>query len=101
MRAKHRLAHRRWTDLFVDVDESALLFDLEATWWSPAPRSELLPDLRRRGVRVATLVYDLMPLRNPEWFDPQNRVAFVPWARRSEEQTYELPSLMRKSCGVL
>lgn len=81
MRARHRLAHRRWTDLFVDLDERTLLFDLEATWWSPAPRPQLLPELRGRGVRVATLVYDLMPLRNPEWFDPENRAVFVPWAR--------------------
>jgi glycosyltransferase involved in cell wall biosynthesis len=81
MRAKRRLAHRRWADLFVDLDEGALLFDLEATWWSPAPRPQLLPELRERGVRVATLVYDLMPLGNPEWFDPENRGVFVPWAQ--------------------
>lgn len=81
MRARHRLAHRRWTDLFVDLDERTLLFDLEATWWSPAPRPELLPELRRHGVRVATLVYDLMPLTDPEWFDPENRAVFEPWAR--------------------
>ena len=81
MRAEGRLAHRRWTDLFVDLDDGSLLFDLEATWWSPAPRPQLLPELRRRGIRVATLVYDLMPLRDPQWFDPENRAVFVPWAR--------------------
>lgn len=81
MRVGHRLAHRRWTELFVEVDERTLLFDLEATWWSPAPRPELLPELRRQGVRVATLVYDLMPLADPEWFDPENRAVFEPWAR--------------------
>ncbi len=80
-RAQHRLAHRRWAELFVDLDERTMLFDLEATWWSPAPRPALLPELRARGVRVATLVYDLMPLRNPEWFDPENRAVFVPWAQ--------------------
>lgn len=80
-RLQHRMAHRRWTELFVDLDERMMLFDLEATWWSPAPRPELLPEVKARGVRVATLVYDLMPLRNPEWFDPENRAVFVPWAR--------------------
>lgn len=84
-RARHRLAHRRWTELFVDLDDHTVLFDLEATWWSPAPRPALLADLRRRGVPVATLVYDLMPLRNPEWFDPENRGVFVPWARAQLE----------------
>lgn len=77
----HRAAHRRWRHLFVEPDEATMLFDLEATWWSPAPRQELLPALRARGVRVATLVYDLMPLSDPEWFDPDNRAVFVPWAR--------------------
>lgn len=77
----HRLAHRRWRDLFVDPDEHTLLFDLEATWWSPATRTELLPRMRAQGTPVATLVYDLMPLSNPEWFDPENRAVFVPWAR--------------------
>jgi glycosyltransferase involved in cell wall biosynthesis len=79
--AAHRVAHRRWRNLFVEPDEATVLFDLEATWWSPAPRAELLPRLKVSGVRVATLVYDLMPLSNPEWFDPENRAVFVPWAR--------------------
>ena len=84
-RARHRAAHRRWTELFVDPVEHGLVFDLEATWWSPAPRARLLPELKAKGVRVATLVYDLMPLRNPEWFDPENRAAFEPWARAQME----------------
>ncbi|HAS10039.1 MAG TPA: hypothetical protein DCS55_05885 [Acidimicrobiaceae bacterium] len=80
-KARHALAHRRWSELFVDFEAGTMLFDLEATWWSPATRTELLPGLKAQGVRVATLVYDLMPLRNPEWFDPENRAVFVPWAR--------------------
>lgn len=79
--AAHRAAHRHWRHLFVEPDETTMLFDLEATWWSPAPRPELLPRLAARGVRVATLVYDLMPLSDPEWFDPDNRAVFVPWAQ--------------------
>src|SRR5690606_39155621 len=82
---QHRLAHRRWTELFIDLDERTMLFDLEATWLSPAPRPRLLPEVKARGVRVATLVYDLMPLRNPEWFDPENRSVFLPWARAQLE----------------
>lgn len=84
-RVQHALAHRRWSEQFIDFDERTMLFDLEATWWSPAPRPRLLPELKARGVRVATLVYDLMPLRNPEWFDPENRAVFVPWARAQLE----------------
>lgn len=98
MRGRHRLAHRRWTDLFVDLDERTLLFDLEATWWSPAPRPELLPELRGRGVRVATLVYDLMPLRNPEWFDPENRAVFEPWTRAQLEHA-ELAICFSRFCA--
>ena len=83
--ARQVLAHRRWSEHVVDFDDRTMLFDLEATWWSPAPRPELLPELKARGVTVATLVYDLMPLRNPEWFDPENRAVFEPWARAQLE----------------
>lgn len=95
---QHRLAHRRWTELFVDLDERTMLFDLEATWWSPAPRPQLLPELRARGVRVATLVYDLMPLANPEWFDPENRAVFEPWARAQLEHA-ELAVCFSRFCA--
>src|SRR3546814_82999 len=39
-----------------------------------------------------------MPLRNPEWFDPQNRAAFVPWARAQLEHA-ELAICFSRFCA--
>ena len=44
-------------------------FDLEAAWHNQPPRSEILPRLRREGVRTATLIADVMPVQFTEWFD--------------------------------
>lgn len=62
-------AHR---DLLVrDIPAGAVFFDLDAVWnLVDAPRSELYPRLRANGVRVVTLVHDLLPVTNPSWFDP-------------------------------
>lgn len=92
------IAHARLGDDLVRLGPGSLLFDLEATWWSPASRVSLLPALRRRGVRVATLVYDLMVLRNPEWFDPDNRAAFTPWAHAQLAHT-ELAVVFSEFCA--
>ena len=48
----------------------SVLLELDTVWnnlW--IERAELLASLRARGVHVATLVYDLLPQRHPEWFE--------------------------------
>ena len=52
-------------------------FDLEAAWHNPRHRNELLPELQRSGLRLATLVADLMPYTHPHWFDSQQRQIFA------------------------
>ncbi len=59
-----------------DPQTSTVLFDLEAAWNDPVPRTELLPSLRARGVRSGALVADVLPVLHPEWFDPQLLVDF-------------------------
>lgn len=54
-------------------------FDLDGSWYDPTPRSRLLPDLAERGVRIVPFIYDLMPLRHPEWFPPQQVALFESW----------------------
>lgn len=59
-------------DLVVDAfPAGSVFFDADATWnLDDAPRAELLPRLRERGVRVVALQYDLLPVTHPQWFDP-------------------------------
>lgn len=48
--------------------------------------SRILPRRRRQiehwrksGVRIAVVIYDLLPLSNPEWFDDKQATAFSEW----------------------
>lgn len=53
-----------------------VLFDLEAAWNDPVPRTDLLAELSAAGVRSGTLVADVLPVLHPEWFDAQLLVDF-------------------------
>ena len=49
----------------------SVLLEMDTVWnnlW--VERAALLAQLRDRGVHVAVLVYDLLPQRHPEWFEP-------------------------------
>ncbi len=56
--------------------EDAVWFDVEATWHSPKPRHELLPELLQAGIHTAALVADVFPVRRPEWFERHARERF-------------------------
>lgn len=75
--ADQRCAHRTLSDLAVP---GSVFVDIEAAWWNPDDRQELLPALRSAGVHCALLAHDLLPLSNPEWFDENSRNTFGPWA---------------------
>ncbi len=51
--------------------------DLEAGWHDPRPRNQLLPELHRTGVSIATLVADIFPITSPEWFTPETVAKFT------------------------
>ncbi len=49
----------------------SVLLEMDTVWnnlW--IDRATLLPELRAQRVHVAVLVYDLLPQRHPEWFEP-------------------------------
>lgn len=64
----------RWTP-----PRGAVFLDLEGSWYAPTPRSELLPALRRSGVRRMVFLHDVMPLVQPQWFTPRHRAVFADW----------------------
>ena len=59
-------------DLLIDaIPAGATLLDLDATWnLDDAPRSRWYPQLQQSGVRVISLLHDVLPVTHPEWFDP-------------------------------
>ncbi len=48
-------------------------------WISTDYHSYIDRAVSERGLRFALLVYDIIPLRRPEWVDPGNVVAFRKW----------------------
>jgi len=85
-----RVALRRWRsrrrpplplhpELVHEPAAGSVFLDLEGSWYDPTPRSELLPALRRAGVRTMVFVHDVMPVTHPEWFTPMHRSVFGSW----------------------
>jgi glycosyltransferase involved in cell wall biosynthesis len=64
------LVDARRGDLFVGLD---LVADRLPVDW--------IAELRRRGVRIAFVVYDTLPLRNPQWWPEGTGPVFESWAR--------------------
>jgi GT2 family glycosyltransferase/glycosyltransferase involved in cell wall biosynthesis len=64
-----------------ELAQRAVLLEVDAVWNEvQVDREQLLRDARGRGVRVATFVHDLLPLRHPDWFAPALRRIFDPVA---------------------
>lgn len=79
-RRRRRELHPEHRELELDgFDPGTIFLDLEGSWYDPTPRSELLPRLAAQGVRCVPFVYDLMPVRFPEWFPPQQVEVFGDW----------------------
>lgn len=66
-----RTVHRDHRELAVgELPAGSVLLELDTVWnqtW--VDRDRLYRHLRDRGVHVAVLVYDLLPLEHPEWFE--------------------------------
>ena len=59
-------------DLFLGLDLAAHLL--------PRHQAQVL-DWKRSGVKVHVLVYDLLPLQHPEWFNPKTTRNFKRWVK--------------------
>lgn len=67
-------------DAFAGVQtDGDVLLSIGAPWWQD-DYVELVTEARRRhGLRLALLVYDLIPVRAPEWCDPHLVAIFGAW----------------------
>lgn len=57
-----------------------LLLSLGATWSHPA-HAPAAGHLRRHGVRVARMIYDLIPTIKPQWVEEIHTRLITPWVR--------------------
>lgn len=78
-RARRRPARPLHPELEYRPPPGAVFLDIEGSWYDPTPRSELLPELRGRGVHTMAFVHDVMPVVHPEWFTPLHRSVYRDW----------------------
>jgi len=63
--------------LYIDKFEyGSILLDIESTWHSKVKRSDLLPNLKKAGVRIVKIHYDIIPLLFPETTHPNTVKVF-------------------------
>jgi glycosyltransferase involved in cell wall biosynthesis len=59
------------------LEPGSVLLDADASWnVRAAARDALLPELAASGVAVVQVLYDILPLLQPEWFEPKNAAVF-------------------------
>ena len=68
-------------DCFLTVDDmttycNPTFFDLDSVWASITPRIDLYWELKKRNIRVVTLVYDVIVLSHPQFTSADNLVRF-------------------------
>ncbi len=70
-----------------------------AGWDDPTHTHRLLSAKRRFGLRLAVLVYDLIPLRRPEWCDRQTAARFRRWIEALLEEADHLLAISAATAG--
>ncbi|MGN0637334.1 MAG: glycosyltransferase family 4 protein [Huintestinicola sp.] len=50
-----------------DLSPHSVFFDMDNVWNSRFVRSSLYPLLKQRGIRILTQVYDIIPIKHPEF----------------------------------
>ena len=58
------------------------LVTLGSPWFAEDYTDRIATARKRHGVRFALLVYDIIPIRRPEWVDRSLAKQFVPWCRK-------------------
>lgn len=63
-----RVSHPGWHKglLLPKFEPGSIFLDLDASWHNKLKRSSLLPALKRGGVNIATIHYDIIPILFPE-----------------------------------
>ena len=61
-RAVHKLGRQLPRRRETEFDPGSVFLDIESSWHSKVKRSQLLPYLKQRGVKLAKLHYDIIPI---------------------------------------
>ena len=59
------------------IPERSVFFDIDSVWNNRMRRSFLLPYLKKRGVRIAVFVHDIIPVIFPQYCDRETAMRFL------------------------
>ena len=68
------------------IPQGSVFFEIDSVWAVPLKRYYLLPLLKRRGVKIAVLIYDIIPILFPQFTSEDNYVRF--WQYFESEMIY-------------
>ena len=69
-----------FSDNFITIDEfesNSVFFDMNSCWHTMPNRSYLLPKLKNKQIRIAVLIYDIIPIRYPQYMNGQTLMRFM------------------------
>lgn len=52
---------------YEDIHAGDVFFDIDSVWNSRLRRSEILPILKEHGVKIAVMIYDIIPITHPQY----------------------------------
>ncbi len=60
-----------------ELEEGSVFFDMNSCWHTMPNRSWLLPRLKNKQIRIFVLIYDLIPIRHPQYMVGQTLMRFM------------------------
>ncbi|MGL5434323.1 MAG: glycosyltransferase family 4 protein [Lachnospiraceae bacterium] len=68
------------TDRWISINElegGSVFFDIDSVWNSSCPRSALFPQLKNQGLKIASYIYDTIPINNPQYCHTRTILKFM------------------------
>ena len=65
----------------LEVPKNTLFFDIDSAWNAPLKRAGLYPKLKQNGFLIFNLLYDLVPVVNPQYAHAQTVSNFKPFLK--------------------
>ncbi len=60
-----------------EIPAGSVFFDLDSVWNSRLKRSYLFPILKQKGVKIVTLIYDIIPITHPQFCHETTTMNFM------------------------
>lgn len=61
----------------VDFGQEDIFFDMDSVWMNPVKRSFLLPELKKRGCKIASHIYDIIPVTDAQYCHEFTTLSFM------------------------